>query len=114
MVDHRGIGRGTVLLPHRAGVEALERPRSGLHVREVPDPDEAIRIREIAELPEDAHAVALLGLDEVLLEHAHQGFARARVERVLAQLDDRANGIHHTLMFDQARTERNSQFRENA
>ena len=114
MVDHRGIGHGTVFLPHRAGVEALERLRSSLHVGEVPHPDEAIRISEIAELPEDAHAVALLGLDEVLFEHAHQGLARARVERVLPQLDDRANGIHHTLMFDLARAERNSQFREKA
>jgi hypothetical protein len=73
-----------------------------------------IRIREIAELPEDAHAVPLLGLDEVLFEHAHQDLARVRVERVLPQLDDRATGIHHTLMFDLARAERKSQFREKA
>ena len=101
MVDHRGIGHGTVPF-HTGGVKALERPRSSLHVRELPDPDEAIRIREIAELPEDAHAVALLGLDEVLLQHAHQGLARARVERGLAQLDDRATEFHHTVIFDQA------------
>jgi hypothetical protein len=36
------------------------------------------------------------------------------VERVLPQLDDRATGIHHTLMFDLARAERKSQFREKA
>lgn len=57
-------------------------------------PDEAVRIREIAELAEDAHAVRFLPLDEVRLEHGDQRLARARMQRVLPELDYRALVIH--------------------
>jgi hypothetical protein len=68
-----------VLLPHRAAVEGLQRPRAGLHVREAAEPDEAVRVVEVAELPDDAHAASLLALDEVLVEDPDQGVARPRM-----------------------------------
>ena len=67
------------------GSEAGE-PR--FHVREPAQPDEAIRPVGIAKSPDDLHAERVLRLDEVPFEHVDQGVALARVQRVLAKLDE--------------------------
>ena len=50
--------------------------------------NEAIGIVKIAELPHHAHAFPFLRFDELAVEQLDQHIALARVQRVLAQLDD--------------------------
>src|SRR6185369_13008583 len=69
-----------------------------LHVAEAAQPDEAIRIVEIAVLTDDAHADRLLPFDEVIVEDVHEHVALAWMQRVLAQLEDRVGRlIDHAL-----------------
>lgn len=56
-------------------------------------PDEAVRVVEVAELPDDVHADHLLGLDELAVEQLDQGVATPRMERVLAQVHDGAAAV---------------------
>jgi hypothetical protein len=74
-VFHRGVGEVAVCRPHRAGIEVRERLAACFHVGETAQPDEAVGTVDVAELPDHAHAVALLGLDELALEEIDQRVA---------------------------------------
>jgi hypothetical protein len=76
-----------VLGPHRSAVERLQGVLAGGHVGEGPDPDEPVRVIDIAELPEDPTADSVLALDEVLVEQRDQVVAPAGHQGVLPQLE---------------------------
>jgi hypothetical protein len=78
-----------VTLPHRAAVEGAQRLRTRGHVGESAQPDEAVRVVQVAKAAEDGHAQRLLRLDELALEQVDQHISLARVQRVLAELDRR-------------------------
>jgi hypothetical protein len=87
-IEHRNVGRPPVLTPDGAEVEPFEGAAPRFHVGEAAQPDESIGTGKVAELAEDPHAVLLLPLDEMLLEQGDQLAAAARLERILAQLED--------------------------
>ena len=76
-------------MPDRAGIEGGQRPLPRFHVVEAAQPDEAVRIVEVAELADDGHALGLLALDEMAVEDVDQRVARAGMQVILAELDDR-------------------------
>jgi hypothetical protein len=63
--------------------------RAGRHVAESAQPDEAVRVVEVAELADHLHADRLLRLDELAVEELDQHVTLPRMERVLTKLDDR-------------------------
>src|SRR2546428_772953 len=75
-------------LPDRSSIETRQCFLSAGHVRETSEPDEAIGIIEIAELTDDAHPGGLLRLDKLGVEEIDEGITLARMECVLAELDD--------------------------
>jgi hypothetical protein len=77
-----------VLLPDRAVVEGLERFRACAHVAKASEPDEAVRVVQVAKL-NHPHPNCLLSLDELTVEQIDERVPHARVEPVLPQLDDR-------------------------
>jgi hypothetical protein len=87
-IDHRGVGDVAVRGPHRPAVERLQAVRTRRHVLEPAQPDEAVSMVQVAELADHAHAQCLLRLDEFAIEQLDQHVPLARVQRVLAQLDD--------------------------
>ena len=87
-VDHRGIGRLAMLFPNRAAVKFLELTRTRFHVSESTQPDEPIRIIQIAKLADYRHASRFLRLDELSFEKIDQDIALAGDERVLAKLNN--------------------------
>jgi hypothetical protein len=91
-VDHRRVCGVTVSLPNRAAVEGLQASCSAAHVAKAPDPDESIRLVEVAELADHRHVDRFLCLDELAVEELDQDVSPARMERVLPELEDGAVG----------------------
>jgi hypothetical protein len=117
VVGDGGVGRGTLREPERARVEGVQRARARLHVREAANPDEAVRVREVAELAQHVAAFAVLALDEVCLEEVDEGVAHPRVLPVLPELVDgeaRRRLAGHTVILVPPRGGSKSQFRRNA
>ncbi len=77
-------------LPDRAAVERFERFRARWHVAESAQPDEAVRIVEVAELADHGHAGRFERVEELLFEQARERVEATGMQRVLAQFDDRA------------------------
>src|SRR5258707_4707427 len=73
-------------------VEVAERLLPRRHVGKAAQPDEAIRITEIAELPDDPHACGFLSFHEFPVEQLDESVAGPGIERVLPEIDDRAAG----------------------
>ena len=91
-IDHRGVGGIAVQLPNRSAVKALQRLSAGGHIGKPAQPDETIGVVDIAKLADHADPECFLALDEFPIEEIDENLARARVERVLAELDDRQRG----------------------
>ena len=80
--------------PSWAGVEAVEGGGARLHIGEAADPDEAVRVIQVAEGRDDRAAKRLLALNKFALEEFDQYVALAGLERVVAELESR---IGHAL-----------------
>src|SRR5258708_37337756 len=70
-------------------VEGLEGFGADPHSSEAPHPDEAIRIVQISELPDDVHPRGLQALPELPVEQIDQRLPSAPAEGLLPQLDHR-------------------------
>ena len=81
-IHHRRVRRDTVGAPDGARVERLQRRRAACEVGEPAQPDELIRIVEVAKRPQNSHPERLLRLDELTVEQLDQPLARARLQRV--------------------------------
>jgi hypothetical protein len=81
-----------MLAPDRTGVEGRQLVRTRCHVRESTQPDEAIRLVEIAELADEPHPEHFLALDELTLEEGDERLPRAGLQRVLAEFEDGQHG----------------------
>lgn len=93
-VDHRRVRRRGVRAPDRPVVERVQRVRPRGQVAEPADPDEPIRIVQIAELTDDVHTGLFLPLHQLCVEKIDQGVPLPGVQRVLAQVDDGATLVH--------------------
>jgi hypothetical protein len=80
--------RFAVLGPHRPVVEGLQGSRAGRHVGKAPEPDEAVRIVEIAEPSDQPDPHRFLALDECPVEELEQDVSLPRLHHVLPELDD--------------------------
>jgi hypothetical protein len=69
-------------------VERLQACRARREVGEPAQPDEAIGGIAIAELPDHAHPLRLLRLDELAIEQIDQRVALAGMQRVLPELEN--------------------------
>ncbi|WP_347600804.1 hypothetical protein [Acrocarpospora sp. B8E8] len=77
--------------PDRSGVEATQRLCPARHVVESAQPDEAVGVVQVPELPQDRHTDGLLGFDELAVEQVDKHVALTGVQRVLPQFNDRAS-----------------------
>src|SRR5262245_6337167 len=73
-------------------VEVGERLLPRRHVGIAAQPDEAVRITEVAELPDDPHARGFLRFHEFPVEQLDESVAGPGIERVLPEIDNRAAG----------------------
>jgi hypothetical protein len=71
----RSVGLGERLLPQR-------------HVGKAAQPDEAVRITEVAELTDDPHACGFLRFHELPVEQLDESVAGPGIERVLPEIDN--------------------------
>src|ERR1035438_1662778 len=84
-VDHGGIGLFLVGNPRRAAaVEILKRLLTRRHIPKTANPDEAVRVVDIAESANDMGTNSFLWLDEVFLEERNQVLALSSINCVLA------------------------------
>src|SRR5579872_393654 len=72
----------------RLQVERLERGTPLLHIRELAEPNEVLRVVEIAVVPDREHAAPLLALDEMTLEECDELLASVRFQDVPSRFDD--------------------------
>src|SRR5262249_18674724 len=82
-----------MLFPNRATIKFFQLTRTRGHIAKPTQPDEAIRIIQVAKLSDHCHASRFLTLDEVLFKKRDQHFASAGHESVLPKLYDRAAGL---------------------
>src|SRR5262245_44068198 len=71
-------------------VEIGERFLPQRHVGKAAQPDEAVRITEVAKLPDDPHACRFLRFHEFAVEQLDESVAGPGIERVLPEIDNRA------------------------
>jgi hypothetical protein len=79
-----------VRFPNRTAVKILERFCPRRHVGKTPEPNESVRIIEIAELADDFHPDSLLRLHEFPIEQIDQYVPFSGVQSVLSELNDGA------------------------
>src|SRR5262245_64126004 len=75
-----------MLFPNRSAVKFLELTSTRFHVSKPAQPDEAIRIIQVAKLSDHGHAGRFLALNETLFEKRDERFASAGHESVLPKL----------------------------
>src|SRR5262245_31685798 len=92
-VDHGGVGRLAMLFPNRPTIKFFELTCARDHIGKPPQPDEAIRIIEIAKLSDHGHAGRFLSFDEVPFKERNQHFASAGHESVLPKFDYGTAGL---------------------
>src|SRR3546814_5244799 len=76
-----GARRVAMRRPDRSAIERRQRRRATGHVGKPAQPDETLRVVEIAELPENRHPDRLLRLDEGTVEQRDQRVPRMRAQR---------------------------------
>jgi len=85
--------------PNRATVKLLELTRARGHIGKPTQPDEAIRIIQVAKLSYHNHAGRFLTFDEVPFEKRNKHFASAGHETVLPKFDYWAAGaVAHRIL----------------
>jgi len=92
----RGIGCIAMLFPHRPTVKGFQGSTTSWHVGKAPEPDKAVRVIKISELPYDLHSYCFLGFDEFSVEQLDQNIACSRMKGVLPELHDRRPSLSCT------------------
>ena len=81
-----------MFLPNRSAIKRLQGLSARRHISKAADPDEAIRIIQIAKLSDERYAERFLAFDKFPFEKLDQDVAHARSQSVLAKLQDRTTG----------------------
>src|SRR5215475_1569793 len=82
-----------MLFPNRTPVKLFQLTCARDHIGKPAQPDEPIRIIQVAKLSDHGHASRFLTFNEVPFEKRDQQFASAGHESVLPKLYDRAAGL---------------------
>ena len=92
-IDHCLIGRLTMRFPNRPAVKGFQGLRTGRDAGKAAEPNEAIRIVQIAKLPDERQAERFLALNKFPFEKLDQHVALVWPQGVLAKLQNRAAGV---------------------